>query len=224
MQKPSEPQRSKWFRPVTLWIPRWRLAIPLLLVINTVTLLTLKYLHHFLSLTRPVDANVLVIEGWSPDYAMSSAITEFNRGEYDLLIASGGPLDQGSLITGADTYAELAYKSLLELGMNSNSLASAPAPDVLRNRTFVSAVSVQNLLSHSKKQLDGINIISVGPHARRSYTVYQKVLKQSCPVGIISLPPHSYDPERWWKSSDGIKTTISETAGWIYEACLNGGR
>ncbi len=81
---------------------------------------------------------------------MSSAITEFNRGEYDLLIASGGPLDQGSLITGADTYAELAYKSLLELGMNSNSLASAPAPDVLRNRTFVSAVSVQNLLSHSK--------------------------------------------------------------------------
>ncbi|MFM1941886.1 MAG: hypothetical protein RI897_868 [Verrucomicrobiota bacterium] len=224
MQKPFEPQRSKWFRPVTLWIPRWPLTLALLSAIASLTLLTLKYLHHFLSLTQPVHANVLVIEGWSPDYAMSSAITEFNRGQYDLLIASGGPLDQGSLITGADTYAELAYKSLLELGMNSNSLASAPAPNVLRNRTFVSATSVQDLLTQSHIHPAGINVISVGPHARRSYAVYQKVLAPHCPVGIISLPPQSYDPEHWWKSSDGIKTTISETAGWLYEACLNGGR
>lgn len=224
MQKPVEPHRSKWFRPVTLWIPRWPLTLALLLAITTLTLLPLKYLHHFLSLTQPVNANVLVIEGWSPDYAMSSAITEFNRGKYDLLIASGGPLDQGSLITGAATYAELAYKSLLELGMNSNALASAPAPNVLRNRTFVSATSVQNLLTQSHIHPAGINVISVGPHARRSYVVYHKVLGPTCPVGIISLPPQSYDPECWWKSSDGIKTTISETAGWLYEACLNGGR
>jgi hypothetical protein len=172
----------------------------------------------------PVEANVLVVEGWSPDYALAEAVREFQRGGYALLVASGGPLESGSLITGYPTYAELAEASLKRLGMTSGELIAAPAEKTLRNRTFVSAVSVRDLLTRKDLRTTGVNVVSVGTHARRSWVVYSKVLKGQCPVGVIALAPEDYDPDRWWASSGGVKGTLTEALGWLWESLFDGGR
>lgn len=218
------PSSRGLFRRRTLWFPTWRLTLPALLVSGLVLFLGGRSTHAFLSLTQRVEANVLVVEGWSPDYALEEAVQEFNRGDYVLLIASGGPMQSGSLVTGFQTYAELAEASLRQLGVEPANLVAAPAEKVYRNRTYVSAVSVRDLLAARKLNIIGVNIVSVGPHARRSWVVYSKVLQAECPVGIIALPPQDYDARRWWASSDGVKTTLTEALGWIYEVVLDGGR
>jgi len=212
------------FHRATLWLPTWRLTIPVLLGLSLILFISVRSTHAFLSLNAPVEANILVVEGWAPDYALVEAVQEFERGDYALVVASGGPLERGSLVTGYDTYAELAEASLKKLGMKSEDLIAAPAEKVFRNRTFVSAVSVRELLAERAIEITGVNVVSVGTHARRSWIVYTKVLRDTCPVGVISLAPRDYDPDRWWTSSDGVKTTLTETIGWLYEVLFDGGR
>ena len=43
----------------------------------------------FLSKNRPVEANILVIEGWLPQYAIDFAYKEFVENKYDLAITTG---------------------------------------------------------------------------------------------------------------------------------------
>ena len=43
----------------------------------------------FLSLTSRTDANLLVVEGWLPDYAIEEAYSEFKSGRYNLIVTTG---------------------------------------------------------------------------------------------------------------------------------------
>ena len=48
----------------------------------------------WLSRSSPVDANILVVEGWLPQDASRDAIKEFNGGNYEKLVIPGGPLNE----------------------------------------------------------------------------------------------------------------------------------
>jgi hypothetical protein len=205
-------------------VPTWRVGIPVALLMILVVTGIGRGLHDFLSLNHPVPANVLVVEGWSPDYALEAARDEFQRGDYDLIIASGGPISQGYLVSGYETYADLGMAGLRKLGFSTNHVAAAPAEKTYRNRTYVSARSVDALLIRQPLDVRGINIVSVGTHARRSAAVYRKVLGHRCPVGVISIAPRDYDTDRWWTSSDGLKTTAVEGLGWLHEILFDSGR
>jgi hypothetical protein len=224
MPSTSGSRRRSLFRRVTLWVPTWRLTVPALLGLSLVLFIVLRSTHAFLSMNAPVPANLLVVEGWAPDYALEQAAKEFERGDYTLLIASGGPLESGSHLSRYKTYAELAELSLREIGMQPRQVVAAPAEKVYRNRTFVSAISVRDLIAEQSLDARGLNVVSVGAHARRSWVVYRKVLGDTCPVGVISFPPQDYDPDRWWASSDGAKQTLTEVIGWLYEVVFNSGR
>jgi hypothetical protein len=43
----------------------------------------------FLSKTQKVKANLLIVEGWLPDYALEMACKEFRRNNYDLILTTG---------------------------------------------------------------------------------------------------------------------------------------
>jgi hypothetical protein len=220
---PGHPKR-RWLRPVTIWVPTWRMLIPGLVLLGGLVYWAGHSVHGFLSVSQPVTANVLVVEGWSPDYALVWAVEEFDRGQYDLLIAAGGPMDRGSLVSGYPTYADIAAATLGRLGIDPARLATAPAEATLRNRTHVSARGVRELLDSHAVEARGLNLVSVGTHARRSWVVYRKTLGDQCAVGILSVPPEHYDPAAWWTSSAGVKGTIVETLGWLYESLFDGGR
>jgi len=43
----------------------------------------------FLSVTSRTDANLLIVEGWLPDYAVDEAYREFKSGNYGLIVTTG---------------------------------------------------------------------------------------------------------------------------------------
>jgi hypothetical protein len=215
---------GRWFRPVRVWLPTWRLLVPGVLLLSLLCFWVGRSLHGFLGVSQPVAANVLVVEGWSPDYALEWAVQEFDRGRYDLLVAAGGPMERGSLVSGFASYAEIAEATLSRLGVDPARLGAAPSEAAIRNRTFASARGVRKLLDGHELKVDGLNLITMGPHARRSWVVYKKALGDRYAVGILAVPPRDYDPARWWASSAGAKSTIVEALGWAYEALFDSGR
>jgi hypothetical protein len=58
------------------------------------------FAHTFLSVNHPVAANILVVEGWLPDYALEEAVQEFREKGYEYIVAAGGPMSQGNLVSG----------------------------------------------------------------------------------------------------------------------------
>jgi hypothetical protein len=48
-----------------------------------------NYLSGYLSKSEQVKANILVVEGWLPDYALRLAYDEFQKNKYDFIITTG---------------------------------------------------------------------------------------------------------------------------------------
>jgi hypothetical protein len=180
--------------------------------------------HGFLNASHPVDADVLVVEGWVSDPGLERAVREARAGRYSYVVTAGGPLSSGSFLVTHGTYAALAAESLRRLGWPAQTLLVAPAAQTLRNRTYESAVAVRELLAKQGLRPRGINVVSEATHARRTWTVYRKVFAGGPAVGVVALPPVDYEAERWWRSSEGVKATLMEGMGWLYEVLWNGGR
>ena len=63
----------------------------------------------------------------------------------------------------------------------------------------------------------GINIVTLGPHARQSLLAYSRMLGPNVPTGVINLPKAEYDAARWWASIAGVQKTLVHFGGWIRE-------
>lgn len=202
-------RQRKWKATVQKW------GITLMCAATLVVLMVAN-VHPFLSVNSPTKADVLVVEGWLLDYALQQAITEFESGSYRLLVTTGGPLERGSHLAKYNNYAELAAATLKALGLEKEKIVAISTPSVIKNRTYASAVAVQQWLSNSNLQLKAINLFSSDVHARRSWLIYKQVLAPKIKVGVIAAEQQSYDANKWWSSSAGVRSVIDELIAYIY--------
>lgn len=170
----------------------------------------------FLSVNQPVDADVLIVEGWLSDYALQGAAEEFSQGHYRYLVTAGGPLKVGYHLSHLKTYAELARSTLVQLGVDPKSVVSVSGPEVLRDRTLSHAVAVQEWIQVNDPDLRSVNIYTMGAHSRRSWLVFAKVLGDNVNVGVIAHSNRDYDLDRWWTTSEGFRSVTSEAMAYVW--------
>lgn len=108
--------------------------------------------------------------------------------------------------------AESARNRLLALGMDSAHIFATPCEKVRINRTLTSAIAFKSWVETAKINITGINIISMGNHARRTWMTYNKVLNEKYKIGIVSLP----DQKNSNSAVRKVLNTLRETAGIIY--------
>lgn len=197
----------------TLTAQGWGVAIA---VTATSIMFTITHIHPFLAVTSPVKADVLVVEGWLPDYALKQALTEFEKGNYRLIITTGGSLPSGYYLAKYKNFAELSAATLRTLGLKKEKLVAVPAPEVIKDRTYASAVAVHQWLSNSDLKLESINLYTSDVHARRSWLFFKQVLAPKIKVGVIAVKTLDYASNNWWSSSAGVRTIISETIAYVY--------
>ena len=100
-----------------------------------------------------------------------------------------GSLDgKNRIINNFNSNSEETRNELIRLGVDSSRIAAVPGEKTYINRTLKSALAFRDWLKASKCTVKGINIISFGPHARRKYMIYNKVLGKNYSVGIIYFP------------------------------------
>jgi hypothetical protein len=128
--------------------------------------------------------------------------------EYDI-----GDLDgKKRIVNNFSSYADLAKRRLLSLGIDSSVIISIPGKRVNINRTLTSALAFRDWLDTSDIEIKGINIVTIGTHARRTWMTYSKILNEKYDIGIISLPDHRGRNSNKYK----ILKTIRETIGIVY--------
>jgi hypothetical protein len=175
-----------------------------------------RFVHPFLAPNAPVPSTTLIIEGWSGDATLELAITEFKERHYDKLFVTGGPIEMGAPLSKFNSYAELGAAILLKMGLNSNVVQAVPSPWVRQDRTYTSALFLRKWFEARGDTPATINLVSTGPHARRSRLVYQKAFGKRVRVGVLAMPVSDYDPNHWWRSSAGVRTVIGEAIAYVY--------
>ena len=175
------------------------------------------YVHPFLAINTPVRADVMVVEGWVPDYVLAAAAREFAGGHYRHVFLSGLQNEPGKSRHGETSDADRAARYLAAHGIARPLITPCPAPDTWWNRTSHMARQVRDQMRAAGIHPEGVNVVTLGPHARQTLLAYRRLIDRRIPVGVISIPKNDYNPSRWWASRAGIMKTTKDFAGWAKE-------
>lgn len=223
---PEEPRRAsstwpRFFSRQLRWGPTWRGWLLLIACASIVGVTLLRSIHPFLALNQPLNADVLVIEGWIPEHALVRCADLIKKGSFKAVVTVGGPVTgMASPANDDDTHAWVAMRRLQKLGVDRSAIQIVPSNRAARDRTFRFAIDVRTWLQRERIDARTINVVTLGPHARRSRLLFQHVFRDSAEVGVIAMPVEEYDPKRWWRYSEGIREVIAETAAYLYARFL----
>ena len=173
-------------------------------------------LYDFLAVTQPVKSDVMVVNGWLPDYTLKAVTEEFKTNDYKLLIITGGPILKGSYLVKYRTFADLAAETLIKIGFDKEKMVLVPAPKSLKDRTYKSALVIKEYFDKNDKTPETMNLYSYGPHSRRSWLLYKNVFKNQVEIGIIAGKCRNFDESKWWSSSNGFRAVIDEFIAFVY--------
>jgi DUF218 domain len=178
-------------------------------------------IYDFLAINRPVaGANVLVVEGWLwKSSAMKEAAEIYKQGKYDFLVTVGEPNNGDVREKGDDantSTAELAANRLMEYSVDARKIIQLPVPEVEKHQTYTCALIVRKWLTESQIKPIGINVFSLGTHARKSLVLFEKALGDGLKVGVFAGTEDTFNPNSWWSSSRGIYVVARKTLGYLY--------
>ena len=177
--------------------------------------------YPFLAVTHRVDTNVLVVEGWIHEYSIRAAVEEFRSKSYQRVFTTGGPVEgAGGYINDYNTSASVGADLLRKNGLPSESVQMVPSRVMDRERTYGSAIALQNWFREHNMPVRSINIVTEDIHARRTCLLFQKALGHNVAVGVIAVPNPDYDPRHWWRYSEGVKDVFAESVAYIYARLL----
>ena len=200
---------------------RWGLSWRGWVLLTSAGLLTayLAFLnvYPFLAVTHRVNTDVLVVEGWIPKYAIAKAVEEFKKGSYTRIFTTGGPENgSGGYTNDYNTSASVGAEILKKFGIPGGVVQMVPSRVLSRERTYGSAVALRNWFREHNAPVQSINVLTEGPHARRTRLLYQDAFGRNVTVGIIAVSNPDFNPRQWWRYSDGVREVIDESIAYIY--------
>ena len=72
-----------------------------------------------------------------PDYALKSAIGEFEKGGYQKIMTTGLPVEVGFYLAQYKTFAELSAATLLEMGLAPDKVVAVPGTSTFLENVLV---------------------------------------------------------------------------------------
>jgi hypothetical protein len=207
----------------SVWCPTWLGAFCIVVLLVGPVAWWCTCGEAFLSLTRRLPPEVLVVEGWIGLDGIRAAGTEFEQHGYQYIVPVGG-MTSDHWDKDSSSYADMAEEELVRSGIPKEKIIVAQATDTETQRTYESASAVWRALRARGVRPKTLNVFTFGPHARRSRLVFAKVLEPETKVGVISWIRSGHNARRWWQSSERAREMLTESAGYLYEALLNSRR
>jgi hypothetical protein len=65
-------------------------------------------------------------------------------------------------------------------------------------------------------ELKKIDVVSRGPHARRTRLLYEEAFGPLVQVGVISIRPQDYGEGQWWRSSTAALDVAEQAIGLLW--------
>jgi uncharacterized SAM-binding protein YcdF (DUF218 family) len=174
--------------------------------------------YPFLAVNSPSRGDFLIVEGWTIPYegVLRQTATEYHSGHYrGILIVQESCRSRYSE---SEPYCSCpdAQNILSSYGIPDNVIASVDYAPVTLDRTYHAAIEARDWLRQHHIAIRSVDVITIGPHARRSRSTFQKAFGNGAGVGIIALPDPQYDSQHWWRTSEGFKEVQAEAIAYIY--------
>ncbi len=146
-------------------------------------------------------------------------IAAFRAGGYERIVTTGGPIDDWPKPPQA-TFAELAADYLRHHGLGEASITAVPAPAVVRDRTYATAVAVREWARRSGGSPDVLDVYSAGAHARRSLLLYRMAFGPGVRIGVHAARDADYDGATWWRTGIGARAVLEQAVQWFWVKCF----
>lgn len=172
-----------------------------------------RRLGTFLAITQPVGGQFLVVESWIPAFALREAVTQFRRGGYQKIIAAGQLYEDCGA---GEVRGNFVKDMLLKFGIPTDLVVTASTDEVQWDRTFHAAMAVKRWLFERGLQTTSIDVVTLGPHARRSRLLYRRAFGQDTEIGVIAVNDRRFDISHWWRTSAGARTVVGESIAYLY--------
>ncbi len=203
------------------WCLSWRGWLAAILTVILAGLVLLLGIRPFLAVTHRVPAQVLVMEGWVHLATAQAAAAEFRAGGYQAIYVTGEPeTGTGDYQRDSNTEAWVGADLLRLCGIPEQDLERVPRRQVDRERTYGSALALKEWLQDHHLTVHAINVVTEDAHARRTLLMFQKAFGPQVQVGIISVPDTDYDPNHWWRYSEGVREILGESIAYLYAKFL----
>ena len=199
---------------------RWTLSLTAkLLILGIMIALAVggaRHVYSFLAPTERVSGEVLIVEGWVPPYAVESASSEFKQGNYRDLLVIRALYDGRTKYDTGQYLADYIAEQLVQTGIPRESVHTAFLNAIDKDRTYASAMAAKEWFGQHGMAPSGIDIVTLGSHARRSRLLYEKAMGHGVKVGVIATPDRSYNANAWWRSSEGVREVPFEFVAYLY--------
>lgn len=207
----------KLFQRKTVWRPTWAGVLLLGALAIAGARLGAPALYRFLAPSDPPAGDYLVIEGWVPDVFLERTAALLKERDYRRVYCTGGPIGIGKYLSEYEVWAEVGAQRLIRTGIAPDRVVAAPAGPVRKDRTYEAAQGLRERMAR-----DGVSgtvrldLLTQGPHARRSRLLYRAALDGKADVRVLSLEPDTYNATNWWTSSEGFRAVAYETIAYGY--------
>lgn len=172
-------------------------------------------IYPFLVINKPVNGQILVVEGWIPSSLLEQAAGVFKQGSYEIIVAVGGPSkgEMSDSIEQTDAYR--CQNELIEFGVSAEKIETVPVLQLKQNRTFTTAKAFNLWLKEFKPSVEKVDIFTASVHGRKSRLLYQRALGESIQVGVISARSEESKSKFWLNSKRMIYLVLRNTFGYV---------
>lgn len=202
------------------WREHWTLSLrgrlSVLLLGLVLVVAAHRTLYPFLAVNHPLRGEVLVVEGWIPVHTVHLAAAEFNRGHYRRVLIVRALVEGELGVLHGQSAADYTAELLRRCGVPREAVDTVLFPGSNRDRTLHSAVEARKWLERKGEPVKSLDVVTSGPHARRSRLIYQRAFGRSARVGVIALTDPTYDAKHWWRSSEGVREVLGEAPAYLY--------
>lgn len=206
--------RGFFVRRREVWTLTWPARLLLLAVVLGGALLFARGAGDFLAVTAPAGGDYLVVEGWMPAYTYRAAAELWKTGRYRRVVAVRAVPDDA--VPGPDAAEYSSMGGLIRAGIPREAIVEATGTGVQQDRTFHSAMKVRQWLAAQNISAARLDVLTMGPHARRSRLLFRKALGEGFEVGVIAVADRRFDSAHWWRTSEGVRSVLGEFIAYLY--------
>jgi len=175
-------------------------------------------LYPFLAQNVPIpQAELIIVEGWLEDAELIAVLAGVESNA--LWVTTGGPIKFGGSLFDEKTYAEVTAMRLQKLGIPSDAILTASAPDTATDRTYTAALAARRALEENDLLGRPANLYTLGAHSRRSFLLYRLAFDSEGSLGVVLLENEELDQRHWCRSSLAFRQVVGEAIAWLYVQC-----
>jgi hypothetical protein len=195
----------------------WALGLGFALILVFIFRATI---YGFLAQNEPIQSDCVVVEGWLTPDCMSKAAQFIQTRKIHHILTTGSTADDEWDTFRGETFAELGKERLASLGVPKAEITAVPSHINQRDRTYNAALALKQWCGQTGNALISFNLLTEGPHARRSHMLFKRAFGPKIEIGIIPLKPANVETMPWWQTSSGFRAVMSESFAFLYAALV----